>query len=54
MFSMRIYKDKSKEIIPSSGVPQGLVLGLLFFSIFINDIFNGLSSLKLLFADDVP
>jgi hypothetical protein len=27
-------------------------LGPLFFSIFINDITNGLSSFKLLFADD--
>jgi hypothetical protein len=34
------------------GVPQGSVLGPLFFSISFNDIVNGLSSLKLLFADD--
>ena len=42
----------SKTKYVNSGVPQGSVLGPLFFLIYVNDIADSLQSSTRLFADD--
>ena len=44
--------QSSSATTVSSGVPQGTVLGPLFFLIFINDLPSSVSSTNRLFADD--
>ena len=43
---------KSDVFYPSLGVPQGSILGLLLFVLYIDDLAAALSPSKWLYADD--
>ena len=44
--------DTSTELLVSSGVPQGSVLGIIMFLLYIKDLPDNIQSNVHLFADD--
>ena len=49
---MELPKAESQWENVLSGIPQGSILGLLLFIIFINDLPNELNNVCKIFADD--
>jgi len=49
---VRVGGHLSKEVIVTSGVPQGSILGPLLFLAYVNDIWRNIESTIRLFADD--